>query len=257
MRKWKIGVFCSLAIFWMLWLHALPAYCTEVTVVTEPWPPYSYNDGCEIRGVITEIIQATLERSGLDYTIDIYPWARAYDMAKSRENVLIYSIFRLPSREKFFKWIRIDGFQVNMFLFRPAYRDDITVKTLEAARNYRIGVTRETSTHHFLLSRGFIEGVNLFPVNSEEQNALKSSPGTRRIDFATGDELSLAHWLKEANLPSDYWVPQILLFHKEVYMAFGTRTSDEVVEKVAAAYRAIRDEGILDSIVEKYRRMYE
>lgn len=258
MRKWGFWVFCFLAAFWVVLAHATPGRCAGITVVTEPWPPYTYSDeDGTVRGVVTEIVQATLERSGLEYTIEVYPWARAYDTAKSRENVLIYSIFRLPSREKLFKWIHIDGFHVNMFLFRPKYRDDIVAKTLEEARQYRIGVTRETSTHHFLLSKGFVEGTNLFPVNSEEQNALKSSPKTRRIDFTTGDELSLAHWLKEAKLPSDYWVPQVPLFHKEVYMAFGARTSDEVVEKVSAAYKAIRDEGTLDAIVEKYYRMYE
>lgn len=233
------------------------AYGADIKVVTEPWPPYTYNDGNGIQGVVTEIVRATLDESGLDYTIDVYPWARSYDMARTGENVLIYSIFKLPNREKLFKWIKIDGLSINMYLFKPKHRTEINVQCLEDAKQYRIGVTRETSTHYFLLSKGFVEAVNLFPVNCEDLNTLKSSPETMRIDLTTGDRLSQAHQLKTAKLPPDYWVPQIPLFYEDFYMAFGLKTSDEIVDTVRHAFRTIKDEGQLDGIVEKYQRMFE
>lgn len=238
-------------------VFAVSAYATDIKVVTEEWPPYTYSENGEIKGVVTEIVRATLDRSGLDYTIDVYPWARAYSMAQQGENVLIYSIFRLPSREREFKWIDIDGLSVNMYLFRPKYRKDINLTSLEEAKEYRIGVTRETSTHHFLLSEGFQEGVNLFPVNSEQQNAHKSEPERNRIDLTTGDKLSLARWLKVSDFPSDYWVEQVLLFTESFYMAFGTKTSDDVVNTVHDAFHEIKNEGQLDAIVEKYYKMFE
>lgn len=244
------------AVFFVLVL-TVSAQGSEIKVVTEEWPPYTYSEGTEIRGVVTEIVRATLDRSGLDYSIDIYPWARAYGMAKADKNVLIYSIFKLPSRAELFKWIKIDGLSINMFLFRPKHRNDIDLKTLDDAKKYRIGVTRETSTHHFLLSKGFVEDKNLFPVNSEEQNTLKSTLYNDRIDLTTGDKLSLARWLKVSGLPPDYWVEQVLLFQEDLYMAFGKETSDEVVEKVHKAFHEIKDEGILDAIVEKYYKMFQ
>lgn len=228
-----------------------------IKVVTEEWPPYTCSNNNEIVGVVTEIVRATLDRSGLDYTIEVYPWARAYEMARSEKNVLIYSIFKLPNRVDQFKWIEIDGLSVNMFLFKPKHRNDIELKTLDDAKLYRIGVTRETSTHHFLASKGFVEGENLFPVNSEEQNSLKSTPDNERIDLTTGDKLSLARWLKLSGLPLDYWVEQVLLFQEDFHMAFGKETSDEVVEKVHAAFHEIKDEGTLDAIVGKYYQMFQ
>lgn len=243
--------------FVLVLILSFSAQAEDIRIVTEPWAPYTYGEGTEIKGVVTEIVRATMERSGLSYTIAVYPWARAYDMAMTEENVLIYSIFKLPNRADKFKWIKIDGLSINMYLFRPKYRTDIMVTTVEDAKAYKVGVTRETSTHHFLLSQGFVENKNLFPVNSEEQNALKSSPRTMRIDLTTGDRLSLAHWLDEAGLPSDYWVALAPLFHEDFYMAFGTKTSDEVVEKVRCAFREIKEEGQLDAIVDKYYRMFE
>jgi len=236
---------------------AANAQGTSIKVVTEEWPPYTCSKNGKIEGVVSEIIRATLDRSGLDYTIEVYPWARAYEMAQKEENVLIYSIFKLPTREHLFQWIEIDGLSVNMSLFRPKHRTDINLTSLEDARKYKIGVTRESSTHHFLLSKGFVDGVNLFPVNSEEQNTLKTTPEVKRIDLTTGDKLYLARCLKECKLPSDYWVEQVPLFKEDFYMAFGLRTSDKVVDKVHKAFHEIKAEGKLDAIAEKYYKLFE
>lgn len=229
----------------------------SLTVVTEEWPPYNHTEEGRIKGVVTEVVRATLDRAGIDYTINAYPWARAYDMAQNRENVLIYSIFRLPIRERLFKWIQIDGLSVNMHLFRPSHRTDIDASTLDEAKKYRIGVTRDTSTHHFLLDNGFKDGVNLFPVKSEELNIIKANKDNKRIDLTTGDTLSLACWLKVSGYPSDYWVQQAFLFKRDIYMAFSITTPDELVEKVHTAFHALKDEGEIDAIVERCSKSFK
>jgi polar amino acid transport system substrate-binding protein len=229
----------------------------DIRVVTEEWPPYNYSVDEKIVGVVTEVVSATLYRSGLDYSIERLPSARAYDMAKAEENVLIYSIFKLPNRAGKFKWIKLDGLSVDMFLCRPKYRNDVNLNSLDDAKNYRVGVLRESASHHFLLSKGFVDGVNLFPVNSEWQNMLKSKPDIDRIDLVTGNKLFLAYWLKILNLPSDYWVEQVPLFQKDIYMAFGRNTSDVIVDRVHDAFNEIKAEGTLDAIVEKSYKMFE
>ncbi|NDV18809.1 transporter substrate-binding domain-containing protein [Pseudodesulfovibrio sp. JC047] len=248
---------CCLFVVVLVLFQPVSALSERLHVVTEEWPPYTQSCDGKTSGVVTEIVRATLDRAGLAYSLDVYPWARAYDMARTQKNVLIYPIFKMPKRAEHFKWIKIQGLSVEMYLFSPKYRTDITLTSLDEARKYRIGVTRETSTHHFLLSRGFREGVNLFPVNCEQQNELKSSPDVARIDLTTGDALSLAYWLKHSGRPVDYWVPRVPLFQEDFYMAFGQQTSDAVVEIVERAFTDIYDEGRLDTIVEAYWRLFE
>lgn len=236
-------------------LLAPMAQAESIRVVTEIWPPY-----CKVKddmtcGIVTEVVRATLDKAGLEYTIDPLPWARAYKTARSQQNVLIYPIFQLPNRLDYFQWIKIDGLDVEMALFRPKYRTDIRITELSQALKYRTGVTRETSTHHYLLSKGFIEGTNLFPVNSEEQNAMKSSPLAQRIDLSTGDVLSMAYWLKSMDLPSDYWVKQITLFQRPLFMAFGHDTDARLVDKVRRAFEQIQAEGRVESILNRYREL--
>jgi polar amino acid transport system substrate-binding protein len=228
----------------------------ELTVVTEEWPPYNYTEEGRIIGVVTEVVRAVLEKTDLKWEIQMFPWARAYKMAQMQENVMIYTIFKLPNREHLFKWIKIEGLSTQMYLYSPSSRPDIQIACLEDAKKYKTGVTRETSTHHFLISKGFQEGVNLFPVTSEIQNAFKADPKRQSLDLTTGDRLSLAMWLKKYNFPADYWQRQVFLFKEDFYMGFSQKTPDAVVEKVRTALKQIQSEGILDAILEKYNRMY-
>lgn len=244
-------------IFIILSLSVSSVNAQKITVVTEDWPPYNYKENGEITGVSTEVVKATLEKTDLKWEIRMYPWVRAYKMASEDENTMIYTIFRLPEREKFFKWIKLDGLSTKMYLFSPKSRSDISVKTLEDAKKYRTGVTRKSSTHDFLLSKGFEEGVNLFPVKSEVQNALKADPSIKRIDLTTGDKLSLAMWVKEAGLPSDFWKEEVFLFKQDFYMAFGQKTSDNLVRKVSEAFKQIKADGTFDAIMEKYNKRYQ
>ena len=236
---------------------ACPAQGTDLRVVTEQWPPYNYSEGNKVTGVVSEVVMAALDRSGLEYTVEVLPWARAYRLAQTEPNVLIYTILKLESRAPMFKWIKLEGLSIEMYLFRPEYRDDIQLRTLDEAKAYNVGVTRDTSTHHYLLSRGFREGKNLFPVNCEQFNTLKSQPETRRVDLTTGDRLSVACNLKEAGLPPNYWNPQLLLFKEDLYMAFSPVTPDAVVERVRRGFEEVRADGTLDRVTDKYNRMFK
>lgn len=233
------------------------AQAASLRVVTEEWPPYNYTENGKVTGVVTEAIRAVLDRAGIDYSIESLPWARAYELARTEPNVLIYTILKLPNRVSHFKWVHLEGLSINMALFRPRFRDDITVHSLDDAKKYKIGVKRATSTHHFLLAHGFTEGKNLFPVHCEKLNALKSRPRTQRVDLTTGDRLSLLKCLADAGLPPDYWVEVCPLFKKDLYMAFSPATPDATVRLVSAKLSEIRDEGGLDAVLEKYNGMFQ
>jgi hypothetical protein len=61
-------------------LHSFPdsGRATDITVVTENWPPFQeVINGC-VDGVATQIVRAVLEEADLTASFGIYPWARAY-----------------------------------------------------------------------------------------------------------------------------------------------------------------------------------
>lgn len=245
--------FLFLALSFLL-LFAAPGPCASLSVVTEEWPPYNYAEDGAAAGLVTEVVRAALDRAGFDYTIKVLPWARAYSLALHDPDVLIYSMLKLPQREPLFQWVRLDGLGVEMQLFRPRHREDIRIETLDDAKAYRVGLTRDSAPHHFLLRHGFQEGVNLFPVSDELLNARKSEPGNNRIDLTTGDPLSQGYRLRQAGLPADYWVRVLPLFSTDIYMAFSLSTPPETVERVRKALRQLRDEGFINATRDGYLR---
>ncbi|WP_419786783.1 substrate-binding periplasmic protein [Pseudodesulfovibrio sp.] len=229
----------------------------SLRVVTENWPPYNYEKNGQAVGLVTEVVRATLDRAGVDYTIEVLPWARAYRLARQEPNVLIYSMYKLPEREEMFQWIAMDGLNVDTYIMRPKTRNDIRINTLEEAKAYRIGVTRDAAPHLFLLKHGFVEGKQIFPVCNELFNILKSQPQNDRIDLTTCDLLSQIYRLQEAGIASDYWVPVLPLLSENLYMAFSLETDKKMVDRISNAFGQIRQEGILETMVQKYRKMLE
>jgi polar amino acid transport system substrate-binding protein len=58
-----------------------------------------------IAGRNTQLVKDILARAGLKADFQVLPWARAYRMAATRPNTLIYSIARTSTRESQFIWL--------------------------------------------------------------------------------------------------------------------------------------------------------
>ena len=67
--------------FWLFCVGAAASQAQPIRAVTET-TPYTYLEGGKVVGSATEVVELTLQRAGLkDYSVHLYPWARAYDMA--------------------------------------------------------------------------------------------------------------------------------------------------------------------------------
>lgn len=138
-----------------LTLGAQAAAAPPLTLVTEEFAPYSYLDHGKVGGYATEVLEAALAQAGMAYSVQIYPWARAFQMARTQPNVLIYSIVRTPEREAQFHWIAQLAPR-SVYLYKLKSRRDIKAHTVDELRRYRIGANRgdavEEQLHHLGLS---------------------------------------------------------------------------------------------------------
>lgn len=254
---YRIGTIRMVTLLALLGSAGLLFAGEPLTAVTEEWPPYNFSEGDEIKGLSTDIIRATLREAGLAAKFEIFPWPRSYKKAKMEANTLIYTILRMPEREEDFQWIKMEGLSESVFLFSPRARPEIVIKSLDDAKRYKIGVSQESASHQFLLSKGFEEGTHLFPVNVASHTVLLSDAKHPRIDLATGDRLSMSIRLKAMEYPPDYWEEELLLFKKDIYMAFGKKTPAHVVKKVRDAYDAIHRAGVVDRLKKGYFEVYK
>ena len=137
----------------------------KLNVVTEYFPPAQYLDENEqLVGYIADKVLMVLASSTLDYTISVHSWSTAFNMALRDPQTCIFSMTRSTPREKQFIWIA-ELAKLNTYLYALNSKN-IVINSLEQAKQYRVAVLKDNYSHHFLLSQGFEEGVNLMLMNS-------------------------------------------------------------------------------------------
>lgn len=229
-----------------------PAHAQEITIVTENYPPYHYEKKGIVVGQGTETVRAVLDILNRKARIEVYPWARAYYMALNNKNTLIYGIARTPQRENLFKWIGISS-PVRYCLFSLASRNDIHLRTLEDAKQYKIGTVREDIIELYLIENGFKIRENIEPNNSYEANLKKLI--NRRVDLWGVVDLT-AHYLVQSNQYPKNTINEVY-YLKELstdgaYMAFSKNTPDALVDQFRGALEKIKEDGTYDRILSKY-----
>lgn len=125
-------------------------------VVTEILPPLQVKEQGLLAGPAIDKVRALLESTGIDAPIEVFPWARAYDLAQSRKNTLIFSMARYQSREQMFHWIGPLG-QIQFSFVALADREEIQINSKEDAKQWVLGTVRNDVIHDWLNQQGFTE----------------------------------------------------------------------------------------------------
>ena len=207
---------------------------SPLRVVTSEFPPYSYSAGGSAEGIAVEKVRSLLDGAGLDSQIDVYPWARAYEVSMREPNVLIFLIARTPEREASFHWIgSLIDFDVK--LFRLSERHDIQINSLQQLNGFKTGslnrdvkgeylqqqgiktinyATEESGVH--MLKRGYID---LMPAEVNSFNYRVQRLGYSHQDFSVAWELSA--------------------ISKPLYLAMSQDSSPELIKKVRRAFERL------------------
>ena len=157
----------AIAALILLAAPATYAHAQTVRFTTEDYPPYNLRtaDG-GISGASYEQIKIIMPKIGVDYTIELMPWARALGLAETEPNTCVFTTAHIPERNDRFKWIEPLALDRNYMVAREG--TGVVAKDLETARQYVVGTQRNDYTQA-ILER------NLFP----------------KIDLATDLDLTL------------------------------------------------------------------
>lgn len=209
----------------------------KLNVVTEEWRPFNYTgDNGEITGIATERLKAVLDSINIEYTISTYPWARSMILTANDENTLIYTILKTKERENLFQWVCPLIGPVKVHLYKLSKRKDININTIEDARNYVTSIEKSESDHEYLLSKGFVNGVNLDVTGDPYAGTRKFF--AERVDLVLQTEWEMAENLRHFKRPASD-VEKVFEVKKpsdaEGCMAFGLKTDKALVDKVRNA----------------------
>jgi polar amino acid transport system substrate-binding protein len=223
-----------------------------VRIVTEEFPPYNLTQNGRITGLSTEVVEAVLKEIDLQGSFQSMPWARAYDIAQSTENVLIYSITRTPNREKLFKWVGVIA-PGDWYLFSLQGKG-LKLSQLADASSRQIATVNQDAGEQFLVSKGFVIGQNLQSSTKYEFNYEKLKLG--RVDLWVANGLVAAYLARQAgDDPAKVLAPAYHLSElgsDGFYMAFGAKTPDEFVERFRLGLEAVKKKGTFDTLKRKW-----
>ncbi|WDE04309.1 transporter substrate-binding domain-containing protein [Thalassomonas viridans] len=225
----------------MCCLHfiSVAAYAGEpLEVVTEDWPPYSYllPDG-SVGGIATDKVRSLLDKAGIEYRINLYPWVRAYKMALTQKNVMIYSIYRTREREDKFQWLCPLLPTHSMYVYALSERKDINIDTLEDLKQYIIGITKEEYGYQYLLGHGFVESKHLDITPNYDINLRKLME--KRVDMIIESSHTMKIRLQSIGYKFDRVTPVFEVDTGAVAdncMAFSLGTPAELIEQVRKVF---------------------
>lgn len=220
----------------------------ELKAFTVEWPPYSYAEQGQIKGISTDILRAACQEAALRCQVQLVPWARGYATALSQPNTLVYTTARKPEREALFSW-------VGPILPRTTWvwvRNE-ALKRQQGSRvlaDYRYGVVRGEASISDLQAAGVLP-TSITPDNSN--TAVLKLLQNGWVDAMVDTEIGMA-WSLKAPSHQNLDVSKLAKLSEEgaYYFALNTKSDPQLAEKLGAAVERLRRSGAIDEIVKHY-----
>jgi polar amino acid transport system substrate-binding protein len=213
----------------------------SIEVVTENWYPYNYlDDNHKVVGQSTELVIQVLNAAEVDFTLALYPWTRALNLATTKANVLLYTVLRTPDREDLFHWVCPIAKKNVHQIYRLTERNDIELSSEQDIKNYSVVVTRDTFLHQYMLGLGLSDGHNLHLTADDDVNATLFLAG--RVDLLPAFDSAIYRILAAEGLDSSYISPLMHIpakHYPDYCMALSKSTPLALVEKIRQANKII------------------
>jgi polar amino acid transport system substrate-binding protein len=220
--------------------------------VGEHSAPFAFLDEQQPVGILVEIAEALIAETNLDASIELLPWARAYEIALTEPNVVLISLLKTSERAEHFQWLgKIHEAKASMFKLKK--RSDIELVSLTQAKSLRVASVRGYGSSDFLLENGFVQWDNLILVTRPEQ----------LWDMLYRDRVDLVLFNTEAGkyeaaqfghdpdeLITALPIPELTL---GLFSATGLATSQETVKKLQTGLQNLQDDRTVRLIKQKWK----
>ncbi|MDG1750376.1 MAG: transporter substrate-binding domain-containing protein [Thalassotalea sp.] len=221
----------------------------EIKVVTEYLSPYqTKNPDGSLGGFSTEVVQALFKQANKEPLFIVLPWARAYEVAKSEKNVMIFSMARTKERDTLFHWVG-SLTEVKLYFWGLKSKFPKTIDNIEHLKSYKIATARYSNADQYLMNNNFH---NIYKLSNEDQNLQMLFTG--RVDLITTTEKTLKS--KSLKLGLDFEklikVKEFNELNNDLNLAFNLQSDPKIVKEFQQAYSVIKAKGIIKALKKKW-----
>ncbi|SCB09846.1 substrate-binding periplasmic protein [Rhizobium hainanense] len=226
-------------------LFSLPllssVHAETVHFTTEEYPPFNYREGKMPVGATTEQVEKIMADIGVDYTITVMPWARAYNQALAEPMTCVFATAHNEERDLLFKWVQPLLTDRNILIKHSGSK--VVATTIDEARKYLVGTWRDDYTETILRRNDFPR----IDVGSDFKAALKKLMSDR-IDLMPISEFYFDKLKKEGNAVEKV----TLLSQQPMGIACHKDFPAELLNRMQAALNALVADGTQKQIFLKY-----
>jgi polar amino acid transport system substrate-binding protein len=232
--------------FLLLASVCVPMACAALTLTTEDYPPFNMQDPSSkaITGISADKVVELMRRAKEPYTLDIYPWSRAYQSALLSKETCVFSTTRTPEREALFSWVG-PLVRNNWVVFARA-GDQTQPKTLDDLRPFTVGGYKDDAVGEFLKG----QGINVDPADHDDLNPMKLSMG--RVNYWATGELMGRYEIAKAGL-TDKIVMLFKFKQTELYLACNNTVPPQKIDKLNKLLQQMDRDGTSVAIERKYQ----
>ncbi|NQZ88183.1 MAG: transporter substrate-binding domain-containing protein [Saccharospirillaceae bacterium] len=241
----------------LLFLVTNFAQSQSLLVVTENVPPLQiYKDGKLNGGLAVELVQAIFKEANLTPEFQVYPWPRAYHLALTQKNTLIFSITKSPARNSEFIWIgKLYSLQPNITKLKSAI--DVNISSPKDINSYKIGVSRGDYGESYLKSIGLRQGDNLY-LTVKHENLWKLLY-SNRVDAVFTNLVTAKSEIQQAGLDFNKTIIEYKIegLASDIYLAANRKTDKKIIKQLQRAFQKIKSNGVYQKIINRWEKRFE
>jgi len=235
-----------MVVFLIFLLSVTSGLAQELTIISEENPPFNFIKDGILTGSSTEVVREIMRRLNLSAEIQVLTWARAYQLALSRPNVILFSTARTKEREPLFDWVG-PIYKVRFGFYARTGAGPYPSCLADAKKVGAIATYKDDVREQLLKSQGF---TNLDSSKSPHSNLKKLLSG--RVDLWLYSNLGVRSVAGQIGI--DPSAVEMVLPFKDLYsyIAISKGTPRAVTEKWQATLDEMKREGTFRKISQKW-----
>jgi len=236
----------AIVIFLILLLSVSGGLAQELTIVSEENPPFNFIKDGIFTGSSTEVVREIMRRLNLSAEIQVLTWARAYQLALSQPNVVLFSTARTKEREHLFHWVG-PIYKVRFGFYARKGSGPYLSCLADAKKVGAIATYKDDVREQLLKSQGF---TNLDSSKSPASNLKKLLAG--RVDLWLYSNLGVPSVARQIGIDPN--AVELVLPFKDyyTYIAISKGTPLAVAKKWQATLGEMKREGTFRQISQQW-----
>lgn len=225
----------------------LSAQAKTFKLVSEPYPPFEYQENGKDVGMDVEILKAAASKAGIELKIDFLPWSRALDQVKSGEADGIFSLLKNAEREGFLIFPATPLY-VGKNVFFAAASFTGKVESLADLKGKTVGIVNGNSYgEQFDKATGFTkDGV------ADQDTLIKKLLAGRNELIVTAEKVGWYSVKQQGG--KDVKALPFVVSKENYYIGLSKKSANgkELADKLGKALADLEKSGVLTKIRKKY-----